>query len=173
MSFLSNLRRDKAVSQTANNINSNLKNILKGYLSQVGFSTPIGSFGKIAFSASSHKIETFDNYQRDTKARIGSHEIMSQKPVLEYLGADTDTISFTMFFSRFWGVSPEEEVDKIRAMCSQGEAHFLILNNSPVGENKWIIESVGESVKKWDNNGIVLVATINVSLREYVEEVLT
>lgn len=46
----------------------------------------------------------------------------------------------------------------------------LIINNAPIGDNLWVIESVGEKTLEWDNIGNILTSTVQVTLKEYVDD---
>lgn len=174
MSFLSNVagsyqsRLAKGLSETG----QGLLPALRGKLSAWGFSAPIGSLGSIVFEVSSRKVRTFKDLKRNTKARYASHEIIGQKPILEYLGPDGEEITFTMQFSISLGVNPQDEADQVRRICERGVAMYFVLCNSVVGSNQWVIESVGESVDTIDNNGRVIMTQLEVTLKEYVPAML-
>lgn len=175
MSFLTNLETNalkniktnasKGLSSTLTSFASNLN----GALSQYGITGPIGTLGDLVFEASTSTIRTFDDYKRNTKARIATHELIGRKPILEFLGPDVEEITFNMKFYVFFGVNPTAEVQKLRKSCSNGEVMNFILNNQPVGDNKWLIESVGEAVTAWDNMGNIIRSSVDVTLKEYVD----
>lgn len=173
MGFLSNVAKgyQKGIQNGLKNMAAGLESQLRGKLSSFGISMPIGSLGDIVFEVSSRKVSTFDGMKRTTKAKYGTHEIAGQKPLLEYLGQDTEEISFTMKFSVSWGADPAEEAEKLRELCGKGEAMYLIIGNKTIGDNMWIIESVGESMESVDNSGRVLISEVDVSLKEYVPTV--
>lgn len=126
----------------------------------------LGSFGKIVFHASSNSVKTFDEFSRAVSNRTATHEIIGRKPILEYLGPGTDEITFTMNFNTLLGVDPIDEANAVMEMCKNGTAEYLIINGKPFGENKFVIVSVGENAKTWDNRGRVLSSSITVSLKE-------
>lgn len=51
----------------------------------------IGLLGKVPFICSDRRILTFSDLGKKT-ARFATHNIIGQKPVLEYLGPDADTV---------------------------------------------------------------------------------
>ena len=165
MSFLSSVAKSSAVK----NLQANVLSALRGRLSAWGLSTPLGSLGDIVFEVSSRRVVTFDNLKRTTKARVASHDIIGEKPVIEFLGADGEEITFSMKFHIGMGVTPAEEVDKVRRMCERGAVNTLIIGNEIIGAHMWIITDVGESVDTVDNMGRVIVTQIDVTLKEYVE----
>ena len=170
MSFLSGVAGSyqKSVQKRLDSMGKGLMSQLRGALSSWGLSMPIGSLGDIVFEVSSSKVVTFKDYKRNTNARFQSHEIIGQKPILEYVGPDGEEISFTMQFTVSLGVEPTEEVNKLRELCEKGEAMYFVIGNETIGANQWVIESVGESVDTIDNCGRVIVTQVDVSLKEYV-----
>ena len=135
------------------------------------YKPPIGSFADLMFEVSSAKVLTYDDYKRETKARYAKHELINQTTVLEYLGAELEEISFKMTFLTRMNVDPITEAQKVRDMCLDGVADYLILGNNVIGDNLWIIESVGEEATSWDNRGNILASSVTVKMLEYVPAV--
>ena len=127
----------------------------------------IGAYGDTVFEVSNFRVTTFDKFKRDTKAKYAEHETIGQPPKLEFLHRELETISFTMTFHKSLGITPFDEVQKLRDMCKVGEADFLIIGNHAYGENQWIIESISESAETWDNEGKIYSSKVDVSLKEY------
>lgn len=166
MGFLSNVKG--SYKKSLNNKAMGLASPLRGALSSFGLSMPLGSLGDVVFEVSSREVITFDGLKRNTKSRYGNHEIIGQKPLLEYLGPDGEEISFSMKFSIGWGVDPTEQANKLRELCEKGEAMYLIIGNQTIGANQWVIESVSEAMTTVDNMGRVIVSEVDVRLKEYV-----
>lgn len=130
----------------------------------------IGSLGDIVFHVSSPRdILTIDNYGRDIKARLASHEIIGSKPLTEFLGADTQSLSFSIKLNAYRGVNPREEMARLVEYAETGEVLTLVLGGRAIGEHKWLIESVKEDVDIFDFDGVILASTASITLREYVE----
>lgn len=130
----------------------------------------IGTLGNIAFETSSNKIRTFDNFKLKNSARFATHDIMNQKPVTEYIGLGLDSISFSMRFDIMLGVSPADEIKALRAIRDKGEAVELVIGGQPVNENLWVILDISEDWNKIDNRGSIIIASVNVTLQEYVRD---
>lgn len=97
--------------------------------------------------------------------------VIGQKPVVEFLGPDLDSVKFKMIFSIAAGIAdPEDEINKLREMMQTGEAAYLILNGKPMSDYKFIIESISETVKAFNGNGKIISASVDVSAKEYVED---
>ena len=133
---------------------------------------PIGAFAELVFEVSNYRVITYDEYKRESKSRYAKHELINQTDTLEWLGRDVGEISFTMTFTTMLNVDPTEEADKVRVLCEDGVADYLILGNTVIGDNLWLIESVSESAKAWDNAGNILVSSVDVKMLEYVPEVV-
>lgn len=131
----------------------------------------IGTFGYVIFETSADKIVTFDGLKRQGSARYATHDILGKKPVLEFLGAGAESISFSMRLDVALGINPTEELDVLRFMRDEGEAAPLILNDQPIGETLWVIDSLSEDWKVVSNMGHLLVAVVDVTLKEYAVEV--
>lgn len=140
----------------------------RGKLSSWGLSAPIGSLGSIVFEVSSRKVRTFRDLKRTHKARFATHNLIGNKPMLEYIGPDVAEITFTMQLSASLGINPTAEADRVRNLCESGEAMYFVLCNQTVGQYPWVVEGVGESVDTIDNNGRVIMTQIDVTLKEYV-----
>lgn len=132
----------------------------------------VGSLGEIPFIVARGLVRTFSDYNREGSGRWAKHDLIGQKPVLEYLGEDIEKISFKMLLRADHGLNPENEVKKLRKMRDNGEVMVLMLADKPVGNNSWIIESIGESVTFWDAFGNAQSISIDISLQEYVERLV-
>ena len=129
----------------------------------------LGTLGDISFRVSAwNDIYTFDDLTRGAKSRMASHEIIGQKPLTEYLGADLQTLSFKINLHTARGVKPLEEVERLIEYCESGKVLTFTVGGQKVGKNKWLIESVSEAVKYYDNNGNILATDVDLALKEYV-----
>lgn len=132
----------------------------------------VGYLGDIVFAVAKNYVRTFDDYNRSGAGRWQTHELIGRKPVLEFLGADLEKISFKMQLRSDQGVDPEDEAQKLRKMRDAGTPCVLVLNGAPVGDNYWIVESLGEEVTYWNAYGKPLSITVDVSLKEYIESLV-
>lgn len=132
----------------------------------------VGSLGDVPFIVARGLVRTFSDYNREGSGRWAKHDLIGQKPVLEFLGKDIEKISFKMVFRADQGINPEKEAQKLRKMRDNGEVMVLILADKPVGDNSWVIESIGENVTFWDAFGNIQAMSVDVSLQEYVERLV-
>ena len=129
---------------------------------------PIGAFADIVFEVSSERVFTYDDYQRNSKSRFAKHELINQATVVEWLGRELEEITFNMKFSVTLGVNPKEEANRVRELCHDGVADYLILGNEVIGDNLWVIETLSEKATAWDNAGNILFSELSVKMLEYV-----
>jgi len=130
--------------------------------------TIIGSFGEIVFEVSPRRIQTFDEFQRTNSPRWQEHEIIGQKPILEFEGPGVDTITFTILIRADLGVNPEEQLVKLRKFARWGQKALFIRGSKPISTNYWVIDNLVEKHRNIDNLGNVLTIEGDLSLKEYV-----
>lgn len=130
----------------------------------------IGSLGEIAFEVSNYdRILTLNNYSKSISANYAEHEVIGSKPLLEFTGAKLQTISFDILISSYLGYNPRKQMKQLIDYCEQGAILSFILGDEPIGENKWVIESIDEKANEFMGNGEILSTTASVSLKEYIE----
>ena len=129
----------------------------------------IGTFGDIVFEASTQRIRTFDEYERQGEGRWAEHEVFGAKPRSQFLGAGLETITFIMRFYHTFGVDIESELERLRQWRDEGRVERFILGGRPQGfkNARWSILKLEEEVKFWDNNGMLLGVEATVTLKEY------
>ena len=125
----------------------------------------IGALGDIAFEASVFKILTFDKLKRSGNARWSEHSIIGEKPKLEFLGPGLEEISFEVHFNTLFNVSPEIQIEKLRTYRDTGEVLTFVMGNKMVG--KYVIQGVDETHTAYNQNGKLIKANVNISLKEY------
>ena len=106
----------------------------------------------------------FRGLGRSAPGRYQQHDVVGQKPVLEFIGPGLEQISFDMRFDVGLGINPIAEIDKLRAARDAATIMPLTIGGSFLGD--WIIEDVKDSWDRVDNRGTLLVASVSVSLKE-------
>ncbi len=130
----------------------------------------VGFLGTIPFIASRWKVRTFDEYSRQSEGRWQTHDIMGQKPLLEFVGPNLEEISFKMLLRKDLGISPEAEVEKLRKLRDEGTVISLIIGNNPVGNGFWVLTAISEKTEFWSKFGQAQSIEITVTLKEYDED---
>lgn len=132
----------------------------------------IGFMAGIPFIVSSRFIRTFDDYGRGSAGRWAQHDIIGDKPVLEFIGPDVEKISFTMQLRADQGINPAKELEKLRKLRDSGKQFPLVIGGNMVTDNMWVMDSIDESVSFWGEAGSMLSVKVSVTLREYAGGVL-
>ncbi len=127
----------------------------------------IGSFGSLVFSVSDSTVRTFDSMNWDFSANYATHDRHIKADLLEYMGPEIETISFSMFFSVFLGVNPLSEVEKLRRMIREGSTERLVIGGSVYGSYKWVMQKGTIDMQRFDRQGNLLAAKAKVTLKEY------
>lgn len=127
----------------------------------------IGSLGDVVFEVSTDKVRTFDDFSRSGSARWATHDIIGQKPLTEFSGPGQEEISFSMHLSAGLGINPSVELQKLRTMRDTGKVVPLIIGTAPISSSYWGIENLDEKHSTYDNKGRLIVAQVDVKLREY------
>ena len=140
----------------------------------------VGYMGSIPFVTSRKYLQTFDEYQRNSEGRWAKHDIIGQKPVLEFLGPDTEKISMKIQLRRDHGVNPEATLNQLRQMRDTGEAFPLVLGSKVIGRLPegtgqeaalWVLKGVTEDVKHWAGGNMYIVDA-TVTLEEHAGRVV-
>ena len=130
----------------------------------------IGSFGNVVFSTNDERVLTFSNFQRDLSTEYAEHRNIGRKPTSEYIAPNLDTITFNMTLDESFGVKPREAAELMITLCRNGEARPLIIGTWALGTDMWVITHLGNGLPVILNNGRILKATLEVTLKEYVNE---
>ena len=125
---------------------------------------PIGALGEIPFVCSRDEVFTFSDLSRELSMRWASHEVIGRKPMLEWVGPASRTVSFKMRFDAALGVNPSECMERMRKTMHSKKAHKLIVGEEDLGT--YVIEGISEERKYHSNLGACIVAEITVNLKE-------
>ena len=131
----------------------------------------VGYLGDIPFLSSRYIVRTFDGYQKSASGRWATHDIIGKKPISEFLGPGQEEISFDMILRMDLGVIPADEVKRLEKLRDTGEAVTLVIGTDVIGDTLWTVDSVSSSVKRWGALGVPASVTVNVTLKEYAEDI--
>lgn len=146
----------------------------------------IGSFGEILFEcyAGQFKVDfdataeglnglkvkpgtrvmTFSNFNRRTRARYARHQLINRTSVLEKVGDEPDQITLDIKLIKDLGVTPEEEIERIRTYIKDGHEDSLIIGSEVLGE--FVVTELAEGRLFVDCFGRTLVAELNLTFEE-------
>ena len=126
----------------------------------------ICSYGKITFKVTEEEIKIFDNFNITRKARYVAHDRINNKPLLQFMGLDADSISFNMQLVQDITGNVSDDLKTLQDMFKRAEANALFLGQKKLGS--FVIESMNEAYKIVDNLGNLEVVNVSLSLKEYV-----
>lgn len=129
----------------------------------------IGTLGSLTFVASSEKIKTFQSLSMKTGVRYGQHDTLLNKPTLEFLGEDLDTVTIKLLWRIEDSINPEEEMKGLEKAMKEGEVLLFFLGDKKVGSGKYVIKSISKDPHRVDNKGNLLCVEYDVELCEYFE----
>lgn len=139
---------------------------LKAITSKSAFKgAAIGSLGQLPFVCSRNKVLTFTDLSRDNAVRWAKHEVIGKKPVLEYIGPDSSTVSLTIRLDIALGIPPLVGLNRIDRMLKNGKYKTLIIGGEYLG--RFVIKSVSEARKFHTGAGVCQVAIVTLELEEY------
>lgn len=128
----------------------------------------VGFMAGVPFIVSKNYVRTFDDYNRSGSGRWAQHDIIAQKPILEFIGPDAEKISFSMLLRSDMGIAPNTELNNLRKLRDKGKAFSLVIGGRKIGTDRWVIESIGETVNFWGKFGGILSVKVDITLTEYV-----
>ena len=128
----------------------------------------IGTFGTIRFKVSDRQLLTFQNFKREIAGSWSNMERIGKKPFTVFSGPELQTISFRIFLDAGLGIPPREMHGKVDYMVESVTAHYLIIGNRQVGNQRWVITKSSEIWETILVKGELFRATVDLTLQEYV-----
>ena len=130
----------------------------------------IGKYGKVIFSVSDKRIQTFDNFSMEVSAKWSEIQRMGYKPLLEYTGRNLRTVKFEMILNVKLGVPVRKMLKRLEKMAESRHTRTLIIGNKRIGRNKWVIKKFDENLEHIMSKGEMVQAKVNIELTEYIEK---
>lgn len=126
----------------------------------------IGYLGDIIFQTNDKRILNFDNFKQSASASWAEHKMQGKKSEWEFLGPDSQSITFTMKLNANYGIKPRSQIEKLIKYVEEGKISPLVIGNKKIG-SKWRTTKI---VAVWDkifNKGELVSASIDVTIEEY------
>ena len=128
-----------------------------------------GNLGKdIVFETSDKRILNPQGIKKEVTGRWATHKRIGKKPQRQFLGADTETVSFSITLDARHGVKPLKTLTKIEKMVKQGELQSLVIGGKKVIPHKVSVNSVSETYDEVWNKGELVRATAELTVEEYL-----
>lgn len=125
----------------------------------------MGALGSLPFVCAFGKVLTYHDVSRDLSVRWAQHDVIGQKPVLEYVGDDLARVSLSIRFDSNLGVPPLIGLNHLQRMLENKEVKTLVLGGEYLG--RFVIESVSEDRRFHSGAGICIIAEATVNLIEW------
>ena len=129
----------------------------------------IGYMGYIVFSVSVNHMLTPTNYSRESEARWAEHGLLLRKPVSQFGGPGLEKLSFDIILDADHGISPANQLKKLRKMRDTGAVFPLVIGGKPVTQNYWRLDSIKEGNCYWTPDGQIQQCIASLQLTEYEE----
>ena len=126
----------------------------------------LASYGKITFKVTEKEIKIFNDFSISRKARYVAHERINNKPLLQFMGLDADSISFNMQLVQGLTGDVSDDLKTLQDMFKKAEVHPLFLGQKKLGS--FVIESMSEAYSMMNNFGNLEIVNVSLSLREYM-----
>ena len=130
--------------------------------------SPLGMFGSLPFVCTSERVLTFTDLSRENSVRWAKHDVIGQKPVLEFVGYELSTVSLKIRFDASLGTPPDVCLNHLKKMLNNGLHKALVIVDEYLG--RYVIESVSEERKYHDGAGACIVAEATLNLKEFNAE---
>ncbi len=128
----------------------------------------IGNFGsRIIFETSDRRILTFSGMTQKVTGKYAKHSVIGQKDCPEFTGPGSRNVTFKMLLDVSMGIRPKEIIENIENAVETGAVEFLVIGGRMIGNNKFCISSVSETLDVVMGGGEIARATLNVSMEEY------
>lgn len=126
----------------------------------------IASFGKVTFKVTDKEIKIFNDLSISKSARFATHERVNNKPLLQFMGLNAESITFTMQLIENVTGSISKDLKELNKMLSSGTPYAFFLGTKKIGN--FVLESLSENYNIINNLGHIEMVTLNLSLKEYV-----
>ena len=126
----------------------------------------LASYGKITFKVTEKEIKIFNDFSISRKARYVAHERINNKPLLQFMGLNADSISFNMQLVQGLTGDVSDDLKTLQDMFKKAEVHPLFLGQKKLGS--FVIESMSEAYSMMNNFGNLEIVNVSLSLREYM-----
>lgn len=126
----------------------------------------VGSFGTVVFQVSEEQLALVSHVQHKAAARVEEHQVVGEKPRLEFIAPELEEISFSVFWHIAFGLNPLTEIKKLRELCNAGAAYHLILGGHNFG--KCLLLDMSDDWGHSGPKGAPLTARASLTFKEYV-----
>lgn len=127
----------------------------------------VGSLGKVVFTVSTNKVETFSGLKISSSASYGSHKRHGGNEIIEFTGNDADTVSFNMTLSQILGVKVDSELEKLKKYKKSGKTLKFVIGKRVIGNYRWVITKLTVTEEIYGKKSELITAGVAITLKEY------
>jgi phage protein U len=120
---------------------------------------------KVTFEASHDRLRTWSEFEREGASRWADHEVYAGQPVSEFIGPGLDDVNLQVRFDIDRGVVPKTEIENLRKLRDTGAVLPLVIGGVLAGD--YTLRHLHETFTRFDSKGVLLVATVRLTLKEY------
>jgi len=129
----------------------------------------IGSIGKlITFETSDKRILSPQGIKKEVSGRWATHSRIGKKPLRQFLGADTEKLSFSIVLDARHGIKPLKTLKAIEKDVKNGTPRTIVIGGKKVIPHKITINSVSETYDEVWNKGELIRAKAELTIEEYL-----
>lgn len=127
----------------------------------------VGALGEVAFSVSRNQVKTFEDFKHDSSASYSTHKRHGKTALLEFGGTDTESITFSVLLSKFLGIDPKSEAERLKKYLANGTVLSFVIGDSIIGNYKWVISKLSQGDCKFDKQGGLIAQKVTITLSSY------
>lgn len=124
----------------------------------------------VPFMVTEDVVRTLEKWKWTGKARWATHYRHMGNALTEFLGRDTDEMSFRVKLVAELGVTPMEELKRFWRWERDGTPLALTIGEHNYGRYRWAIVSHGTEISYTDAYGNIYACEIELKLQEYLRE---
>lgn len=125
----------------------------------------VGAYLGLSFTTSDYRVLTpASGMKRTIAARFASHTPIGGKPKLEYLGKETEQVTFTIEVNSLYGVRPQSFIRQLKNKV--GKHGNLILGGERI--SNYALKQIDVTYYETTADGYVMRAQVDLTLEEYI-----
>ncbi len=124
----------------------------------------------VPFQVSEETVRTLSKWKWSGKAKWATHARHMGDSLTEFVGRDTDSMSFTIQLVAELGVDPMEELVRLWGWERAGTPLALTVGDHNYGRYRWSILSNDTEIQHTDTMGNIYACDVALKLQEYLRE---
>ncbi len=124
----------------------------------------------VPFQVSEETVRTISKWQWSGKAKWATHARHMGDSLTEFVGRDTDSMSFTIQLVTELGVDPMKELERLWLWERMGTTFALTVGDHNYGRYRWAILSHDTEIQHTDAQGNLYACEVGLKLQEYLRK---